>query len=165
MCNVLGIGVAVIVNTSTFVLYCFIFSFAFTPKRCSSSIINSPRSLNSTSSLNILCVPTIISTSPNFSLFIISFCCFGVLNLFSTSTFTPKLLILSLNSLYCCSASTVVGARYATCFPPITALKAALIATSVFPYPTSPQSNLSIGLSVSISFFTSSMQRNWSSVS
>ena len=72
----------------------------------------------------------------------------------------PKLVILSLNSLYCCSANTVVGAKYATCFPPITALNAALIATSVFPYPTSPHSSLSIGFEFSMSFFTSSIQRN-----
>ena len=45
------------------------------------------------------------------------------------------------------------------------ALKAPLIATSVFPYPTSPQRSLSIGFSDSISFFTSSMHLIWSSVS
>ena len=106
-----------------------------------------------------------MSTSPNFNLLIISVCCFLVLNLFNTSTLMPKLVILSLNSLYCCSANTVVGAKYATCFPPIIALKAALIATSVFPYPTSPQRSLSIGLACSISFLVSSIHLNWSSVS
>ena len=64
ICIVLGIGVAVIVKTSTLVFNCFIFSFAFTPKRCSSSIINNPKSLNSTSLLSNLCVPTTISISP-----------------------------------------------------------------------------------------------------
>ena len=33
----------------------------------------------------------------------------------------------------CCAASTVVGARTATCLPSITALKAARMATSVLP--------------------------------
>ena len=33
----------------------------------------------------------------------------------------------------CWNASTVVGARYATCLPSITALNAARIETSVFP--------------------------------
>ena len=59
----------------------------------------------------------------------------------------------------------MVGTKKATCFPSITALKAALMATSVLPYPTSPQSNLSIGLSDSISLFISSSDANWSGVS
>jgi len=133
MCKVLGIGVAVIVSTSTFVLYCFIFSFAFTPKRCSSSIINNPKSLNSTSLPNNLCVPINISISPNFISFIILFLSFVVLNLFNTSTLIGKSFILSLKVSYCCFAKTVVGARYATCLWSITALNAALIATSVLP--------------------------------
>ena len=50
----------------------------------------------------------------------------------------------------CCSASSVVGAISATCLPSATALKAARIATSVLPYPTSPQSSQSIGRGRSI---------------
>ena len=165
ICIVLGIGVAVIVKTSIFDLYCFIFSFAFTPNLCSSSIISSPMSLNSTSLLNNLCVPTTMSTSPNFNFLITSFWYFALLNLFNISTFIGKSFILSLNSSYCCCAKTVVGTRYATCLWSITALNAALIATSVFPYPTSPHKSLSIGLRFSISFFTSSIHLNWSSVS
>ena len=42
-CIVLGIGVAVRVSTSTSSFSCFSFSFWLTPKRCSSSIISSPR--------------------------------------------------------------------------------------------------------------------------
>ncbi len=45
----------------------------------------------------------------------------------------------------CCSASTVVGTSTATCRPASIALNAARIATSVLPYPTSPQINRSIG--------------------
>ena len=146
-------------------MYCFIFSLSFTPKRCSSSITKSPKSLNSTSLLSSLCVPITMSTSPNFSFFITSSCCFFVLNLFKSSTFTAKFSILALKLSYCWFAKTVVGTKYATCFWSITALNAALIATSVFPYPTSPHKSLSIGLSISISFLVSSMQRSWSSVS
>ena len=49
----------------------------------------------------------------------------------------------------------LVGAKKATCFPPITALNPALIAISVLPYPTSPQSKRSIGTGFSISCFIS----------
>ena len=45
------------------------------------------------------------------------------------------------------------------------ALKAALIATSVLPNPTSPQINRSIGFSDSISVFTSAVALIWSFVS
>ena len=48
-CSVRGIGVAVNVNVSTFMRMFLSFSFTDTPNRCSSSMIKSPRSLNSTS--------------------------------------------------------------------------------------------------------------------
>ena len=142
-----------------------IFSLSFTPNRCSSSIIKSPKSLNSTSLLSNLCVPITTSTSPSFNFLMTSSCSFLVLNLFSNSTLIANSSILVLNSSYCWFASIVVGTKYATCFWSITALNAARIATSVFPYPTSPHSNLSIGLLDSISFFTSAIHLNWSSVS
>ena len=47
------------------------------------------------------------------------------------------------------------GYRKLATIPDVIALKIALTATSVFPNPTSPQTNLSIGLSLSISIFTS----------
>ena len=47
----------------------------------------------------------------------------------------------------------VVGTKTATCLLSATALNAARIATSVFPKPTSPQINLSIGISFSMSAF------------
>ena len=65
----------------------------------------------------------------------------------------------------CCSASTVVGTSMATCLPPVTALKAARMATSVLPKPTSPQIRRSIGRGASMSRLTSSMARSWSGVS
>ena len=142
-----------------------IFSLAFTPNLCSSSIINNPKLLNTTSWLKSLCVPITISTSPCFIFLVISVCSFLVLNLFKSAILIGKSFILSANSSYCCWAKIVVGAKYATCFWSITALKAARIATSVLPYPTSPQRSLSIGLFFSISFLISSMHLNWSSVS
>ena len=57
----------------------------------------------------------------------------------------------------CCSARRVVGARMATCFPPITATKLARKATSVLPKPTSPQTSLSIGLPLVISPITAAI--------
>ena len=71
--KVLGIGVAVSVRTSSFCLFFFNVSFAFTPNFCSSSIISSPTFLNSTSSLKSLWVPITISTIPLLSFFSISF--------------------------------------------------------------------------------------------
>ena len=49
----------------------------------------------------------------------------------------------------------VVGTNTATCLLLSTALNAALIANSVFPNPTSPHTNLSIGCSLSMSFLIS----------
>ena len=46
MFSVRGIGVAVIVSTSTFLRSCLIFSLCATPKRCSSSTTSRPRSRN-----------------------------------------------------------------------------------------------------------------------
>ncbi len=62
-------------------------------------------------------------------------------------------------------AKMVVGTKTATCFPSTTAFAAARMATSVFPKPTSPQTNLSIGFSASISLFTASEALCWSGVS
>ena len=53
-CNVLGIGVAVNVKESTFVLNAFSLSLILTPNFCSSSTISKPRSLKCTSFPTIL---------------------------------------------------------------------------------------------------------------
>ena len=58
-----------------------------------------------------------------------------------------------------------MGTSTATCLPPITALNAARMATSVLPKPTSPQIKRSIGLARSMSAFVSPMARSWSGVS
>ena len=65
MFSVRGIGVAVIVSTSTFLRSCLIFSLCATPKRCSSSTTSSPRSRNTTSFDSRRCVPTMMSTLPS----------------------------------------------------------------------------------------------------
>ena len=65
----------------------------------------------------------------------------------------------------CWSERIVVGARSAACLPSSTHLKIARIATSVFPYPTSPHNSRSIGLSDSMSRFTSRIAAAWSGVS
>ena len=63
--SVRGIGVAVIVRTSTFVCIFLIASLWLTPKRCSSSTTSRPRSLNFTFSESRRCVPITQSTSPD----------------------------------------------------------------------------------------------------
>ncbi len=65
MCSVRGMGVAVSVSTSTWVRSCLSCSFCFTPKRCSSSTMSSPRSLKATSPASSLCVPMRMSTLPS----------------------------------------------------------------------------------------------------
>ena len=64
MFSVRGIGVAVIVSTSTRLRICLMRSLCATPKRCSSSTTSSPRSRNSTSFESSRCVPTMMSTLP-----------------------------------------------------------------------------------------------------
>ena len=59
----------------------------------------------------------------------------------------------------------VVGTNTRTCLLLQTALNAARTATSVLPKPTSPQTNLSIGCSLSMSFLISFKLVDWSGVS
>ena len=64
MCSVRGIGVAVIVSTSTVARRLLRCSLCSTPNRCSSSMITSPRSAKRTSLLSSRCVPMRMSISP-----------------------------------------------------------------------------------------------------
>ncbi|OPZ01771.1 MAG: hypothetical protein BWZ09_02649 [Alphaproteobacteria bacterium ADurb.BinA305] len=133
MFNVLGIGVAVIVSTSTLRRICLMRSLWATPKRCSSSTTSRPRSLKATSFESRRWVPTMMSTLPaarSSSVFLISA---RVRKRLTMSMVTGKPANRSRSVLRCWNASTVVGARKATCLPSITALKAARIATSVLP--------------------------------
>ena len=65
MCSVRGIGVAVRVRVSTSVRSFLRRSLWATPKRCSSSMITSPRSLKRTSVDSSRCVPMTMSALPS----------------------------------------------------------------------------------------------------
>ena len=143
--RVLGIGVAVRVSTSTSALSALNVSFCLTPKRCSSSMITSPNLLNLISGESNLCVPMIISASPFSKALRAAFISLVDWNRETSTIFTGQSANLFFHVVACCSDNRVVGAKTATCFPPITATKLALSATSVFPNPTSPQISRSIG--------------------
>ena len=163
--RVRGMGVALMASTSTFFLNCLIRSFAATPKRCSSSTTSSPRFLNLTSRDRRRWVPMTMSIFPASRSFATARCSAGVRKRLSISTRTGKPASRSRKVLRCCTARTVVGTRIAACFPSMTDLKAARIATSVFPKPTSPQTRRSMGREVSMSDFTSWIAFCWSGVS
>ncbi len=90
MCNVRGIGVALIASESMFVFSSLRRSLSFTPKRCSSSIIISPKSLKTTSFWIMRWVPMIMSSSPFLSFSSVFFCSAGGINLESCAIFTGK---------------------------------------------------------------------------
>ena len=86
--SVRGIGVAVIVSTSTCARSCFSRSLWETPKRCSSSTTSSPRSLNRTSRPSSRCVPITTSTVPSAASSTTCFCAAGWTNRDSIFTVT-----------------------------------------------------------------------------
>ena len=88
MLSVRGIGVAVIVRISTSARKALMASFCFTPNRCSSSIIKSPRSLKPKSLCSSLWVPTKISIFPERTRSII--CCRSLPDLKRETTSTVK---------------------------------------------------------------------------
>jgi len=133
MCRVRGMGVALRVKTSTSWRIFFRCSLCLTPKRCSSSMIKRPRFLKAMSFCNSLCVPMQMSMLPLANPATMACCSFVVLKRLKDSMRTGKASSLSLKVEKCCWASTVVGTSTATCFPSITALKAARMATSVLP--------------------------------
>jgi hypothetical protein len=165
MFMVRGIGVAVRVSTSTLVRIFFRRSLWVTPKRCSSSTITSPRSLNRTFLASRAWVPITMSRSPRAALARISSRSLAVRNRESMSTRTGNSRKRSRKVFQCCSARMVVGTSIATCLPPSIALNAARTATSVLPNPTSPQMRRSMGTGASMSCLTSSTARSWSGVS
>ena len=163
--NVRGIGVADIASTSTEVRSDFRYSLCSTPKRCSSSTITRPRSLNRTVCCRIRCVPMTMSTPPSRRPVMIASASLPGVKRDSSLMVTGNCDIRSVNVVWCWCASSVVGTSTATCLPSCTALNAARTATSVLPYPTSPQMIRSIGIDFSMSALTSSMAANWSGVS
>ena len=88
--SVLGIGVADMESTSTLVFMSLSFSLCSTPKRCSSSMMISPRSLNFTPADSNLWVPITTSTSPVAKAAIVSLDSLALWNLDSALTFTGK---------------------------------------------------------------------------
>ena len=74
MFSVRGIGVAVMVSTSTRLRICLMRSLCATPKRCSSSTTSRPRSRNCTSFESSRWVPTMISTLPSLRSSSVCFC-------------------------------------------------------------------------------------------
>lgn len=71
--SVRGMGVADMVSTSTLARSFFSCSLCSTPKRCSSSTMTRPRSLNFVSEENRRWVPMTTSTEPSFSPSIVAF--------------------------------------------------------------------------------------------
>mmetsp|Transcript_3192 Transcript_3192/g.9608 ORF Transcript_3192/g.9608 Transcript_3192/m.9608 type:complete len:298 (-) Transcript_3192:80-973(-) len=160
-----GMGVAESVRTSTVLAACLIFSFCLTPKRCSSSTTNSPSSLYTTLFESSACVPTITFTAPD--VMSSRTCCSSPGRRLTIEAMSSMRIsgIRARSTRRCCAASTVVGARNATCFPAATIRNTARIATSVLPKPTSPQTSRSIGRSEwHMSCSISAKQRTWSAV-
>src|SRR5205823_1043006 len=135
MCSVRGIGVADSDNTSTDARNCLSFSFCMTPKRCSSSRITSPRSLNRTSFWSRRWVPITTSISPTCNRRRMSAASASERKRDSISTLTGNGWKRSPKVRKCCCARTVVGTRIATCLPSMTALNAARTASSVLLQP------------------------------
>ncbi len=165
MCSVRGIGVALSVSTSAPGLRRFSISLCATPKRCSSSITMSPRSLNFTRFDSRACVPMAMSSDPAARRSSAPFRAAGDWNRLSASTLTGRPSKRALNVSKCCCASTVVGASTAVWRPFSAAMHAARIATSVLPYPASPHTSLSIVRGEAMSRSTSANALAWSSVS
>ena len=153
--SVRGIGVALMASTSTLVRICLSFSLCSTPKRCSSSITTSPRSLNFTFSERMRWVPITTSMLPEAISSTIARVSLALWKRDSTLILMGNPEKRSVKVSKCCCASKVVGTSTATCLPSCTALKAARIATSVLPKPTSPEIRRSMGISFSISALTS----------
>ena len=165
ICRVRGIGVAVSVRTSTSFFIALIASLCATPKRCSSSTTRSPRSRKRTSFESRRWVPIRTSTLPSARAFRIALCSRAVRKRETISMVVGQEEKRSRKVARCWKARTVVGHRTATCLPPMTALKAARMATSVLPNPTSPQIRRYIGASLSMSALTSLIALAWPGVS
>ena len=108
--KVLGIGVAVITNTSGFFPFSAILVLCFTPNLCCSSVTTSPRFLNTTFSSIIACVPISMSISPFSSLCKMSSFFFLVIPEINSSHLIPKFSKIFLKFSKCCVASIAVGA-------------------------------------------------------
>ena len=115
MCSVRGMGVAVIVSTSTICRRAFSRSLTSTPNRCSSSMITSPRFWNRTSGWTSRCVPITMSIEPAASrsddLRLLP-CVWRIATARRCSKGNSAMRPVKVRR--CCSASTVVGTSIAT---------------------------------------------------
>ena len=164
-CRVRGMGVAVRVRTWISLRSCFSRSLWPTPKCCSSSTTNSPRFWKRTDFARTAWVPITISTVPRARPSRVFSASFALTNRDNCRISTGKPRKRSLKLAACWRARSVVGAITATCTPDKAATKAARMATSVLPKPTSPQTSRSMGVPDARSSSVSAMAFNWSSVS
>ena len=158
-------GVAESVRQSTPFLSVLKRSLSLTPKRCSSSITQSPRSLKRTPLPSRRWVPTTTSTDPSARAQRTRRASAPGVKRESEATRTGYSANRSRKVRACWSARMVVGTNTAACAPPSTHLRAARMATSVFPKPTSPTTTRSMGCGDCMSALTSSIARRWSGVS
>ena len=132
--SVRGIGVADIDSTSTEARSVLRYSLCSTPKRCSSSTMTRPRSLNRVLCCSSRWVPMTMSTVPSTSPANVACDSLALSNRDSDRTVTGNCAIRSENvEKCCCCASSVVGTSTATCLPSCAALNAARTAISVLP--------------------------------
>ncbi|CKM50520.1 Uncharacterised protein [Mycobacterium tuberculosis] len=131
--NVRGIGVALMVSTSTWVRSDLMCSLCSTPNRCSSSTTTRPRSFQPTPVCSSRWVPITMSTDPSARPSITARDSAASVNRDRPLMVTGNPDIRSPNVCRCWSASSVVGTSTATCLPSWTALNAARTAISVLP--------------------------------
>ncbi|MNE70102.1 hypothetical protein D3C80_1658680 [compost metagenome] len=162
--RVRGIGVAVSVRISTSARIALIRSLWRTPNRCSSSTISSPRSFQRRSLCSSLWVPMMISTLPSTASSITCCCSLALRKRDIISMRIGQVAKRSRKLSKCCCASRVVGTSTATCLPFSTARKAARIATSVLPKPTSPHTRRSMASGWHMSLSTALIACSWSGV-
>ena len=112
--NVLGIGVAVITNSSGLFPFATIFPLCLTPNLCCSSVTTNPKFLKTTSSTNKACVPIKTSIVPFSKFSSISLLFFVLVPPNNNSHFIPNGSSTFVNSCICCSAKIAVGAIIAT---------------------------------------------------
>ena len=137
--KVRGIGVAVNVITSTSARSARRRSFCLTPNRCSSSMITKPRSLKAKSEPEYL-------MGANHDVHFAVGAAFGNLGVLAVAAQPAHRLSMlighwakrSRKVSKCCWANSVVGTKMTTCLLFCAATKAARMATSVLPKPTSP---------------------------
>jgi transcription-repair coupling factor (superfamily II helicase) len=126
------------------------------------SMITSPRRLNFTSPWMSLWVPMTISTRPSARPSSTALVSLALRKRDRDSIRKGQSAKRSLKFWECCWASRVVGTSTATCCPLLAATKAARMATSVLPKPTSPHTTRSMGRGEAMSSSTASMARAWS---